>query len=64
MKSGRAKTAVRMREARERLDAFEAQEEAGSAPVAPDRKVALIVWLAVVACGLAIYVLFAWYRRH
>ena len=64
MKSGRAKTSVRMREARERLDALEAQEEAASAPVAPDRRVALIVWMCVAAFGLAVYFLLAWYRRH
>ena len=64
MKPGRPKTAVRMREARERLDAFEAQEDAGSAPVAPDRRVALIVWLCVAALGLAVYFFAAWFRQR
>jgi hypothetical protein len=63
MKPARQKTAVRMKEARERLDVFEAQETAGSSPAAPDRKVAVIFWICVTLVGVAIYFFAAWRQR-
>ncbi len=64
MNTPRRKTAVRLQEARERLDAFEAQESAGTAPAAANRRVALILWLVAIAVGVAIYFFAAWYHRH
>jgi uncharacterized protein HemX len=63
MKPQRPKTAIRMKAVRERLDAFEAQETAGSAPAAPNKKVALVFWLCVIAVGIGIYFFAAWYQR-
>jgi len=63
MKAKRPKTAIRMQAVRERLDAFEAQETAGSAPAAPNKKVALIFWLCLIAVGIGIYFFVAWHQR-
>lgn len=62
MNTPRRTTAVRMKEARERIDAFEAQEAADSAPAPPNRLVAALLWLAVIALGVAIYFFSAWYQ--
>jgi hypothetical protein len=64
MKPKRQKTLIRMREARARVDDFEAAETIGSVPAAPNRRVALIVWACLIAVALAIYFFAAWYRQH
>jgi hypothetical protein len=53
-----------MKEARERLDAFEAQEVLAEPTHSENRPVALIFWLCVVVLALAIYVLTVWLQRR
>lgn len=64
MKPPRQKTAVRMKEARERLDAIEAQEVLAEPPVSQNPKLTLIFWIVLIVVGLAIYVGTAWLQRH
>ena len=54
---------MRMQEARERLDALEAQETAAASPTASNRTIAIILWVGVVLVAVAIYFLAAWYHR-
>jgi CHASE3 domain sensor protein len=61
----REKASVRMQEARERLDAFEAQEAPAEPPAASQNpRAALIFWMVVAIVGLAIYIFAAWMQRH
>ena len=54
-----------MKEVRERLDAFEAQEVlADPSPPSQNPRAALIFWMIVIIVGLAIYVFSAWMQRH
>jgi hypothetical protein len=53
-----------MKEARQRIDEFEAQETASAAPTAPARLLpTLIFWITLVVVGAAIYFLAAWYQQ-
>ena len=64
MKPPRQKTSIRMKEARERLDAFEAQEVLAEPASSQNTSAALIFWLCVVVFGLAIYFVAAWLQRR
>ena len=64
MKPARQKTSVRMKEARERLDAFEDDEIlAEPADRTPNPRASLIFWTLMVVVGLAIYAFAAWMQR-
>jgi hypothetical protein len=54
----RAKTGLRMKEAKERIDAFEAQM--GLTPEPVNTKASLIFWVVMVVVGLAIYFISTW----
>ena len=64
MSPQRPKTSIRMKEARQRIDEFEAQETASEAP-APFGKLlpTLIFWITLVIVGAAIYFLGVWYQQ-
>ena len=64
MSSQRPMTSIRMKEARKRIDEFEAQETASAAPAPFGRLVpTLIFWIALVIVGAAIYFLGVWYQQ-
>lgn len=64
MSPERPRTSIRMKEARQRIDEFEAQETASAAPTAPARLLpTLIFWITLVVVGAAIYFLAAWYQQ-
>jgi hypothetical protein len=56
---------VRLKEARARLDAFEAQEATGSGTPRQGRTamVSFIFWIVVAIVGLAVYFLSAWLQH-
>jgi len=60
----RQKTSVRMKEARERLDAFEAQEALAEPAKTQNPAAMLVFWICVVVFGLVIYFVTLWVERH
>ena len=64
MKPPRQKTSIRMKEARERLDDFEARDVLAEPPVSQNPRAALVFWICVVVLGLAIYIGAVWFQRY
>jgi hypothetical protein len=64
MKYPRQKTSIRMKEARERLDAFEAHEVLAEPEASGNRTASVVVWICVAVLALAVYLGVAWLQRR
>ena len=64
MKPPRQKTSIRMKEARERLDAYEAHDALAEPSPSENRPAALVFWICLIVIGVAIYIGAVWFQRR